>query len=217
MVRSRKFRTPFVITTAAAVSTLSLAACGGSTNENGGTGGTSGAAGSGGNSTGGSGAATTGGSGGVAGSGGTPADGGVCPPEIPTGYQQCAPGLSCKYDVKCQSGAHGIVYTCGEFGYWDVTGQSCDKPYDSCPNTDLYCSGSTWTIPGGTNPPAPCPNERPALGAACFSGGLGGVWENCGYACAAGSSSSWTVMSCKYDPNDPTGQSQWTSDGACDP
>ncbi len=245
MSKNRRYRAPFVVTTAAAVSSISLFACGGSTDGDNGTGGTGGTSGSGGGGTGGQvqtggSAGTTGGSAGVgatggsagsgatggsAGSGGTagsgatggvgPDGGPICPAEPPGssfGYKKCPViGASCQYDVKCQSGTQKFTFNCDKNGYWNVAPQKCALAYDSCPNTDLYCS-TQWMIPQGTNPPSPCPTTKPTAGDKCFAGGFGGVWENCGYRCDSSPNSKWTVMSCKYVPNV---DSKWESDGAC--
>ncbi len=240
MSKTRRFRSPFVITTAA-VSSISMLACGGSTDGDSGTGGTAGTAGSGGGGSGGqvqtggsagvgatggsAGAGATGGSagagasGGFAGAGGTggvgPDGGPICPPDPPGsgfGYMKCpVKGASCSYDVACQSGLQKFTFNCDSTGYWNVATKKCDQPYDSCPKSDLYCSGE-WSVPQGTNPPSPCPATLPKAGDKCTAGGFGGVWENCGYRCDASPNAKWTVMSCKYDPTTP---STWTSDGAC--
>lgn len=237
MSKTRRFRSPFVITTAA-VSSISMLACGGSTDGDSGTGGTAGTAGSGGGGTGGqvqtggsAGAGATGGSAGSAGSAGAGASGGfagaggtggvgpdggpICPPDPPGsgfGYMKCpVKGASCSYDVACQSGLQKFTFNCDSTGYWNVATKKCDQPYDSCPKSDLYCSGE-WSVPQGTNPPSPCPATLPKAGDKCTAGGFGGVWENCGYRCDASPNAKWTVMSCKYDPTTP---STWTSDGAC--
>ncbi len=220
MRKQRRFRTPFVITTAAAVSSISLMACGGSTNSDSGTGGTAGTSGSGGSTGGVGGSGGTGGApGGSGGVGGTSVDAGAnCPPTVPGWYEQCTAGQSCNYDVACQSGAQSFNYVCNENSFWDLAPKSCDKPYDSCPGTELYCNaGFGWSIPQGTNPPSPCPDTRPNPGDACSAAPMGGVWENCGYPCDATPTAKWTVLTCKYDPADPTGQSTWESDGACGP
>ncbi|MCE7888248.1 MAG: hypothetical protein DYH12_00850 [Sorangiineae bacterium PRO1] len=93
---------------------------------------------------------------------------------------------------------------------WQIEPKACDpaKPYDSCPNTDLYCGSGGWSIPQGTNPPSPCPSVPPKLGEQCYAGGFGGVWESCGYPCSTASGTSgWTVMKCLYNPDG--GPSAW--------
>ncbi len=216
--------------TAAALAT----ACGGSTDGDGsstggaggtGQGGTAGTSGSGtgGTGTGGTagvGGGGTGGTSGTSGSSGSAGSGGGynCPTELPGTWDTCdlPAGAVCKWDVKCQSGVVAIEMECDPasgFAGWKMVPKACTKPYDSCPNTDLYCS-DTWTKPMGTNPPAPCPATPPKAGEQCYSGGFGGVWPNCGYACSTGSSD-WTIATC--DPNYDGGSSVWQLDGACDP
>lgn len=183
---------------------------GGATGGSGGTGATGGSSGTG---------ATGGAAGGGAmgGSGGT--DGGTaCPPTMPMA-SNCTvdAGVKCSYDVECQGGKHTFVLTCEGTTYkeWTLAPQACDpkKPFDSCANTQLHCSGTNWTLPQGTNPPSPCPATLPSPGDTCYSGGFGGVWEFCGYPCSTAGGAGWTVMTCPY--NLDGGQSTWAVSSAC--
>lgn len=140
-------------------------------------------------------------------------EGGIpCPAAVPDSYTQCTEkGQSCTYDVQCQSGLITHTFSCSSLGYW-VLGvhPPCDKPFDSCPGTMLYCSTNGWNMPEGTNPPSPCPAAAPVEGAECYSGGFGGVYPDCGYACGP-SGSGWQVAHCPYDET----QSHWTL-GPCE-
>ncbi len=135
----------------------------------------------------------------------------TCPATAPSGYVSCeaSPGV-CSYPVSCQSGTVTLSFTCAE-GWWELEPSPCAQPYDSCPGTEYYCDGSWW-MPTGTNPPSPCPEKPPPAGEPCVAGGMGGVWEHCGYHCTLGDpSSGWTVATC----NNPNGEGVWTYDGTC--
>lgn len=186
-----------MVTTAAAVSSVSLLACGGSTKTDPGTGGTAGTSSSGG------------------GAGTSPDAGANCPPTVPGSSPPCSQGQSCSYDVNCQSGVQSFEYVCNQHSTWEVTAKSCDKPYDSCPGTELYCNGNDgWFYPQGSNPPYPCPESRPSAGVPCQIN-FNGTWEHCGYPCDSSPTAKWTVSTCAYDSTSLSGRS-WQSDGACD-
>jgi hypothetical protein len=200
----QRLRLPFVITV---VSTAAAAAaCSGNAtidDQNGtgtGTGGTGTGTGTG------TGAGAGGGQAGN-GSGGNPT---TCPPAHPGVFETCALGAGevCAYDVSCQSGDVQLEFHCVN-GYWDVLPDECRMRYDSCPGTQFYCD-TQWWMPQGTNPPSPCPDVAPAEGETCFSGDLGGVWENCGYFC--GDSNIWGVATCTDGPMGST----WQYNGTCD-
>lgn len=137
-----------------------------------------------------------------------------CPPELPNGYTLCdvPESVVCTYDVSCQSGNVALSFQCTD-ETWQVLPQMCAQPYDSCPGTELYCSGQ-WLLPQGTNPPSPCPDTAPTAGATCFAGGFGGVWEQCGYPCDDSPNAPWTVATCTS--TDPNTDGMWTYDGACE-
>ncbi len=140
-----------------------------------------------------------------------------CPAEPPSVYDTCTihPDEACFYTLGCQSGPVQLGFICREGRQgWDVMHHDCAYEYDSCPGTELYCSGQWW-LPEGTNPPAPCPNPGPAEGSECYSGGFGGVHEKCGYMCDVEGQSVWTVATCT--PPDIYEQGVWEYDGACDP
>jgi hypothetical protein len=62
-------------------------------------------------------------------------------------------------------------------------------------------------------PAVACPVTPPPEGEACSTGGMGGVWEHCGYRCKLGDPASpWTVATCSV----PQGQGYWIYDDACD-
>lgn len=122
----------------------------------------------------------SGGSGQTSGSGGSSPN---CPTTAPQSWDECTlqPGEHCSYDFECQSGDVTVEYECDSVNLWSIKPQDCGYHADSCPGTELYCSGQ-WLIPQGTNPPSPCPVEAPAEGESCFVG-MGGTWEQCGYLC----------------------------------
>lgn len=138
----------------------------------------------------------------------------ACPPTLVDGYTSCEEyeGSFCSYDVSCQSGTVNLSFSCAG-GYWQVEPQACEQPYDSCPGTELYCDGSWW-MPNATNPPSPCPTTIPPAGTPCFPGGMGGVWEHCGYSCGGDPElSGWIIASC--EGKDPNGPHSWQPEGAC--
>jgi hypothetical protein len=134
----------------------------------------------------------------------------TCPADPPSGYDQCSEGPgNCVYDVPCQSGVVALSFSCVD-GWWSLEPTPCAQPYDSCPGTEYYCD-MAWWMPTGSNPPTPCPDILPPAGEMCFTGGMGGVWENCGYRCGPQPNASWTVATCVMSP---TGGA-WQYDGAC--
>ena len=210
-----RFRAPFVVTTAA----LSVA-CGGTSFTDGGAGGASGSA-QGGSAQGGSaqGGSAQGGVGGASGSsgsagtssGGTAGNPAECPESPPSPYETCKlpAGASCRYQVQCQSGSYPFSFICSDAGEssWTVEPSPCEYAYDSCPGTELSCSGGEWHVWGGTNPPPPCPAEKPAPSSACDDNwGFGP--NTCGYRCEGGEG--WTVGTCHY-----WGDPIWAFDGTC--
>lgn len=147
---------------------------------------------------------------GGSGAGGFGGNTSACPAEPPgDGYGQCAisQGETCTYEIDCQSGPVSLTFACD--GVWRLPSQSCDMPYDSCPGTHYHCDGEWW-MPTATNPPSPCPPELPEEGTACYAGGMGGVWEDCGYA----ERDCWFVATCVQDPS---GAGQWEHTDTCLP
>ena len=139
-----------------------------------------------------------------------------CPPSAPGAFDECKLKTDeiCSYEVKCQSGPRFISFTCwdGNFGWRTVEGQSCTLPFDSCPDTDLYCVNE-WGMPVGTNPPGPCPDPPPTAGSECISGGFGGVHEKCGYPCEGDPNKGWQIASCT--PPNPPKKGGWYYDDGC--
>jgi hypothetical protein len=142
--------------------------------------------------------------GGVGGTGGALT---VCPPTRPSGVyfgpNGCSlpPGMACTYVEHCQSGDVEFSYVCTN-GYLSLQQTGCSLPYDSCPGTSLWCGPSGWTdFSTGTNPPAPCPAQRPSDGASCQVFDFGANISPCGYhcegsACASCPSGTWLTTSC---------------------
>ncbi|MCA9632500.1 MAG: hypothetical protein KC766_32830, partial [Myxococcales bacterium] len=98
-------------------------------------------------------------------------------------------------------------YKCTDYGTWTIERYACSNPYDSCPGTEITCYDE-WQVWEGTNPPPPCPAEKPAPSSACDNNwGFGPA--TCGYPCENGKG--WTVGTCYYW-NDPI----WAFDGSCD-
>ena len=143
-----------------------------------------------------------------------------CPAEAPLGYVPCAspPGEQCVYDIPCQSGVRQIAFECldqvGEGPWTVVADQACVQPYDSCPNTELYC-GTQWGLPLGSNPPAPCPSALPEEGDECMFETMGADRRYCGYRCGETPGSGWVVAECVGVPGEFEGE--WIHDeGDCD-
>ena len=140
-----------------------------------------------------------------------------CPADPPSAYELCTlsnPSGVCKYTHDCQSGLVELGYTCSpENGMWMLVEQPCDYEYDSCPGTELYCSG-IWWMPTATNPPAPCPDPKPQEGSPCYSGGFGGVHHHCGYTCGEDVSTGWTIATCYSEAID---DGVWEFDDVCAP
>jgi hypothetical protein len=237
----RSRRAPFVLTVTAVVAASPAACGGSvETSDDGtaqggtagaGTGGTSASGGAGGSATGGTGGfggfvnppgfggagavISVGGSssGGVGGTAGSP--NGACPPTRPSSFgpTPCAlpPGETCTYVEHCQSGGVRFEYVCD--GYFQLVPSDCAKPHDFCAGTGLWCpEGGPWMeLYAGTNPPAPCPAERPVDGSSCVTGVFGGVMSPCGYPC--GSNATWSIATCS--PTD-AGNGVWQTDGACE-
>lgn len=233
MRRRDRLKASFVITIAGSVA--QSAGCGGTTaEESGGTssGGTS--------STGGN--TAMGGSGGISNpplvtGGGPPATGGFtvsaggtfnppaiteCP-DMARFYEamSCPAAGKCTMSLSCASGGRVFTADCDPARGYTVS-QACELPYDHCynaarPYEGADCVAGSWQLLGvGGNPPAPCPNEAPAVGKACRPGAFGGDREHCGYRCPDGTG--WTVLSCAAaDAPDAGGVVPyvWQSDGAC--
>lgn len=137
--------------------------------------------------------------------------GATCPAGPPDGYTTCEPNKAlCLYDVACQSGTVTLEFGCLD-GTWSIGPDSCVEPYDSCPGTEYYCGEDGWWMPFASNPPSPCPTEPPPEGQACFTGGMGGVWEQCGYRCDGAPDGDWTIATCVQGPSGGA----WVYDGAC--
>ena len=135
----------------------------------------------------------------------------ACPGEAPDGYATCEPHEAlCTYEVACQSGVVTLEFGCLD-GTWSIGPDTCVEPYDSCPGTEYYCGDEGWWMPFASNPPSPCPAEPPQADTPCFTGGMGGVWEQCGYRCDDAPDAAWTIATCVMSP---TGGS-WVYDGAC--
>lgn len=201
-------RLPFVVTVGISTLACGASACGGSAtvepdSEGGATG--SGGAGTGNGSGNNGGAGTAGG-----GTGNVGGDTGTCPPSNPEPFAQCDDGSVCTYDVACESGPVALTFVC-ESSYWTIAPQPCDQPFDHCDGTEYYCDDQWW-MPTGTNPPSPCPPELPEAGTACTPGGMGGVWENCGYDVG---DECWIVATC-VSP-DPGFEGAWQHNGSCLP
>jgi len=141
--------------------------------------------------------------GGVGGTGGVAT---VCPPTRPTGLgvvYACAlpPDVTCTYVEHCQSGDVEFSYGCTN-GYLSLTQTGCSLPYDSCAGTSLWCGPAGWTdFSTGTNPPSPCPAQRPADGTSCSVFNFGANISPCGYhcdgsACGGCPSGTWLTTSC---------------------
>jgi len=235
MNRRRKTRAPLVVTFAV-IAPGCLFSCGGSTSDQNSTGGkgsgaeagtstdgggTTSVGGTSGSDAGGvDGAGAGGATGGIAGSGGgaTAADGGgadagACPASLPwVGHDACTTtGQACTYDIPCQSGTLTFTFLCGSGWYLSSSPGGCAaQPYDSCPNTRLYCNG-IWSSTTEAHPPLPCPTIQPAAGSGCYSNFLeqgGYSTEKCGYACGSGNQG-WIIATCDYQ------KSQWTL-GTCE-
>ncbi len=229
-----KLRVPFVVTTAAAA-----VACGGSADGGGSAGASghggsvsmggsapSGGSGAMGGATAGKGASggadTFGGSGGFgafggsAGYGGSSVGGGSgeCPAAA-QGGQSCVgvgAGTQCAYSVDCESGSQSLSYTCSAQGTWQLDRTACSHSFDSCQSVYVQCLDGTWSAwgeSGGSNPPPPCPAERPDAGSTCADILTFGGAPTCGYYCDDGQT--WTVASCSLDP-----EYLWGLDGACE-
>ncbi len=117
----------------------------------------------------------------------------------------------CTYDVPCQSGDRQLTFSCDpDANGWMLEPTECALPHDSCPGTEYHCV-STWSMPIGTNPPAPCPAQPPTAGSACNDMQMGGFRSQCGYLCDDGTT--WTVATCEGADFDVDGA--WAYDDAC--
>ncbi|MEZ4376634.1 MAG: hypothetical protein R3B07_37870 [Polyangiaceae bacterium] len=160
------------------------------------------------------GSAGFGGFGGSAGYGGTGQGGGTgeCPTEPPLGADCTGVGAGtlCDYAVDCESGSQRLTYACGANGSWGLVPSACSNAWDSCLSVYVQCRGGTWIAWdewGGSNPPPPCPTERPEVGSSCAEiQTIGGV-PTCGYYCDDGQT--WTVAGCTLD------ELKWELDGSC--
>lgn len=157
-----------------------------------------------------------GGFGGSAGYGGSSVGGGSgeCPPEPPVGSscEGVGAGTQCEYSVECESGQQPLGYTCSAQGLWALDHTACSKPWDSCLTQYVQCRNGEWYAWGespNSNPPPPCPAERPEAESSCAEiQTIGGV-PTCGYYCDDGQT--WTVAGCTLD------ELQWELDGSCSP
>jgi hypothetical protein len=128
--------------------------------------------------------------------------------------------------MTCTSGTpQTIVLVCREdgHGYSAADGEEkhCDHPYEACVGAQgsYDCLDETWVFyGGGGNPPAPCPEVLPEVGAECrFGSGFGADREACGYPCGNGGDG-WTVTGCVQGNagEGGAGAGLWTSDGVCE-
>jgi hypothetical protein len=147
-------------------------------------------------------------------------------PECPSGDTlygftvPCYPDERCQIEMSCTSGNNrDFVFACAASGeYWALDAQYCAHEAEYCRSTsgDSICQGGVWMYQGeGGNPPAPCPEARPAEGSDCYSGaGFGADRTACGYPCSP--DGPWTVTGCAaVDPEAPYGDASWQSDGVC--
>lgn len=132
-------------------------------------------------------------------------------------------GVSCHYDVDCQSGTQSFTYSCKtSFPHdgWIIETKYCNpaKPYDSCPGRDLYCSGQSWWGDcGGCDPPGSrCPISAPASGTKCDTFGAYGDNPWCGYPCDPVTKSGWQVATCVKDADGSWGAGTWQYDSGCE-
>ena len=138
---------------------------------------------------------------------------GTACPETPPGVQSYVgnpnppcddgpPAKACEYALECETGPATLRFSCSSDG-WFVEPAACNQAADHCAGASVTCSGGEWEIITGSNPPAPCPPERPTQGEPCER-----CWvcssSVCGYWCDDGVT--WTVATC---------QDEWVLDGAC--
>jgi hypothetical protein len=226
----RNYRAPLVITLAASLGS----ACGeppayiADNDETGGDGPGSGGldAGSGGTDT--SSGGLYQGSGGLPGSGGFLGSGGNPPkPEVPAcaddpyyAQIECAPSEKCSRTLTCTSGVErAFVFTCDESGTTrNFDDPTCTNPFEFCEGGEagpISCAeDGLWRQEGvGGNPPAPCPEVAPTLGAACSAGNSFGTDRSqCGYMCESGD---WTIIGCQTQLGADPPSATWRGDGAC--
>jgi len=164
------------------------------------------------------------GSGGVTGSGGFMGSGGNPPkPEAacPTYLEQtaCDPFELCTRTSSCTSGEErAFWFTCEESGTTrTLVDPTCANPFEFCNGEGgpIVCTeDGVWQLEGvGGNPPAPCPETAPTLGATCSPGNsFGADRSQCGYTCESGD---WTIIGCVLQAGADPPSGTWQSDGAC--
>jgi hypothetical protein len=142
----------------------------------------------------------------------------LAPPKYLAAICKLAPGVSCHYEVDCQSGTQEFVYSCGPFG-WKIDNRACDpaKPYDSCPHTGLSCY-SQWTECASQCDPVDmeCPYSAPAPGSECEIYGTGTTtYPNCGYPCGPAANPGWQVATCVMPDAGFGGVGTWQYETGC--
>jgi hypothetical protein len=142
-----------------------------------------------------------------------------CPTDPYLEIASCEPGEQCTREMDCTSGEeHKFLFTCDEAGTGWTFNESvaCYKPWEYCDGSAdaAVCNGDVWVYQGaGGNPPAPCPDEAPALGSECQAGyGFGADRSACGYPCGE---DEWTVIGCVSLDELTYGWGTWQGDGAC--
>lgn len=217
--RKRSYRSPVVLTLA-----LVVPACAGSASDGGAPDGSGGSADGAGGSQDGVGGVGTGG---VVGTGGSAAGAGgrhdlpTCDFSFDAGYGTCTSEEPCQVTMDCTSGlTRSYQFSC-EDGYWMMEAAACENEAEFCQEPgagSTFCADESWMYMGmGGNPPAPCPDEAPALDSSCRSGsGFGADRSACGYFCSY--NPVWTVVGCvapEGEGGEIGSEGTWQSDGAC--